>query len=168
MAFWHWAHSDKCFFSASYFRINASSITAGKRIVVWYCHATCQHRKPPIFISIVYDFFYIPRTVPVCLYYICVYESDDSCRHQQQPWVAPYRSYQLPCLVRTHQHREKKGGCWEDYSIVAFASFSQQRLPAVRAVTSRRSWLVHRAVTVRGVEARSCQSSQFSYWRIVR
>jgi hypothetical protein len=28
--------------------------TAGKRFMVWNCHATCRHRKTTIFTSIVY------------------------------------------------------------------------------------------------------------------
>ncbi len=51
MAFWHRAHSDKCFFSFLFqYRFNA-----GKLIGVWNFHTTRRHRKTTIlFTSIVY------------------------------------------------------------------------------------------------------------------
>jgi hypothetical protein len=41
MAFWHSAHSDKCFFSFLFYIIYPY-FTAGKWTVVWNSHATCE------------------------------------------------------------------------------------------------------------------------------
>jgi hypothetical protein len=59
MAFWHWAHSDKCILASHPRSITPVSLpdwcfTAGKQIGVRNCHATCGHWDTAIFTSIVY------------------------------------------------------------------------------------------------------------------
>ncbi len=62
MAFWHRARSDKCFFSASYSKINPS-FTAGGQIGVRNCHATRGHRITTIFTYIAYGYNVFFRVV---------------------------------------------------------------------------------------------------------
>ncbi len=51
MAFWHWAHSDKCFFS---FIFQNEPLFRCWKAKVWNCHATRPQRKTTIYTSVVY------------------------------------------------------------------------------------------------------------------
>jgi hypothetical protein len=55
MAFWHRAHSDKCFFQLLVPELTPVSLQESKS-GIWNCHATYGHRKTAIFTSIVHGY----------------------------------------------------------------------------------------------------------------
>ncbi len=56
MVFWHWIHSDGCFFEVLIPELYSLLLLESELYVVRDCHATCGHRKTTIFTSTVYGF----------------------------------------------------------------------------------------------------------------